>query len=185
MSKDIREKLEKELKSAPKKFVVQIESSAENYNDVLQTSLDFLLEEKNSRGIYVTLNKPVTVLAKELEGKKIDSKRLFFIDGITGTTAKKEEPENFVILSGPTALTELSIEITKAKETGKFDFLLFDTISTLLIYNSQKRSLQFAYFLLTKLKDFALSGIIIYLKSDLEKEVFESVAHLGDKTLRF
>ncbi len=183
----VKEKLEKELESAPKNFIVQVESPSEEYNTVIDTSIEFLLKDKDAKKIiYVTLNKPVSMLLHGFEAKKIDSNRFFFIDGISGSSQRREsDDKKFVVLSGPTALTELSIEITKAKETGQFDYIFFDTISTLLIYNSPKRCLQFSYFLLTKLRDFELSGLIIYLKSDLEKEVFEGVAHLSDKVLRF
>ena len=186
MSTAVSEKLEKELESAPKNFIVQIESPPEEYNSVIETSLNFLLKKKDGKIIYVTLNKPISAILSGFEAKKIDSSRFFFIDGISGATQTKESiDKKFVVLSGPTALTELSIEITKAKETRKYNYVFFDALSTLLIYNSQKRCLQFSYFLLTKLRDYEFSGIIIYLKSELEKEVFESVAHLSDKTLRF
>ena len=182
----IKEKLEKELESAPENFIVQIEIPSEEYNTVVDSSLNFLLKHNDSKIIYVTMNKPVSMILQNFESKHIDPKRFFFIDGISGSSQRKEsDDKKFVTLGGPTALTELSIEITKAKDTGKFDFIFFDTLSTLLIYNSPKRCLQFSYFLLTKLRDFKLSGIIVYLKSELEKEVFESVAHLSDKALRF
>ncbi len=186
MSTAVSEKLEKALETAPKNFIIQIESPAEEYNSVIETSLNFLLKNKDAKIIYVTLNKPVSMILNNFAAKKIDTSRFFFIDGISGAAQTKESiDKKFVVLSGPTALTELSIEITKAKETGKYNYVFFDALSTMLIYNSQKRCLQFSYFLLTKLRDYEFCGIIIYLKSELEKEVFDSVAHLSDKALRF
>lgn len=182
----VHEKLEKELKGAPKKFIAQIECTAENYKEIADTSIKFLLENKKARGIYVTFNKPVFVLMDFLQSKGIETDRLFFIDGISGATQNQlTGKNNFAVLSGPTALTELSIEITRAKETGQYEFILFDALSTILIYNSQKRTIQFTYFLMTKLRDYNFSGVVLFIKSELEKEVFDSVAHLTDLQLKF
>jgi len=184
VAKEFQEKLEKELKGITKNFVVQIESASEDYTEVVESSLRYLLKDKKARGVYVTLNKPALTLINQLENKNIDTKRLFFIDGISGEPEKTGN-EHFVVLSGPTALTELGIEMAKAKETGKYDFIFFDALSTLLIYNSVDRCLQFSYFLLAKLRSYNLSGIVIYIKSDLEKKIFDSVIHLTDKAVRF
>ena len=167
---EIREKivgLVKKLKDKEIHIVVSDDKQYSKVNDILLT---IMIKEQKLRCIYVSLNKEYSALQKRLCGLGIDDSKIFFIDGISKTTGKTVKANNCTFLSGPQSLTELSLAITAAINTGKFDFLFFDSISTLLIYNNVKTTEKFSHYMTSKIRDNNLGSIFISLKKDKETE---------------
>ena len=82
---------------------------------------------------------------------------------------KKKTPENagkVFYLSGPESLTDLSIAITVATNTGKYGFLLIDSLSTLLIYNDAHNTQKFAHYLISKMSSYGMTLAILTLDED-------------------
>ena len=111
----------------------------EEYHIANEIILDYFIRKLNKKGIYVTLNKPYNNLSESLKKRSIDSSSLYFIDGTskTGSEGKVTSgKENYTYINNPESLTELSLVITNMSNTGKYQFLFFDSITTLLVYNS-------------------------------------------------
>ena len=93
---------------------------------------------KVPHGIYVTLNKPYGVLAKNFEKSGIPVDSLFFVDGITNVPVAQEEHDH-ECLGSSIDLSSLCIATSKAVNRIPEDkFLVLDSLSTLLIYNDSK-----------------------------------------------
>jgi len=86
-------------------------------------------------GIYVSLNKNQKRMKKLLDERKIDVKKIFFIDCVS--SGKVEED---VLQISPTQLNDLSYAVNSfMKEILGEKFLIIDALSVLLIYNNENQ----------------------------------------------
>ena len=153
-------------------------SPLDKYNEVNKEILNYLNISKKLTGVYVSLNKDYKEITSELEKIKINTSNLFFIIGIE--KSRKIEADNCVYTQGPQALTELSLTITNIINTGKFDYIFFDSISTVLMYNNLGVSQKFSTYIINKLKQNDLLGIIISLNEVQSNKIIPTIAQLCD-----
>lgn len=63
-------------------------------------------------------------------------------------------------------------------------FIFVDSINTMLIHNSPEIFSKFVYSLLIKMHSNLVSGILIILKDDASKKVYNEIAQLCDKIIK-
>jgi KaiC/GvpD/RAD55 family RecA-like ATPase len=121
------------------------------------------LQALGYEGIYITLSKDYKELTKIFREQGIDMGKLAFIDGVSqmyGIGAV--DAPNVKYISGPISLDGIVAAITDIipaiKAEKKFVFL--DSITTVLLYNSLERTLQFSEFLTTSLKHLQVGGVV-------------------------
>lgn len=138
----------------------------------------------SQKGIcYVSLNKPYTNLVKELALDNKAIKRFLFIDAITETVKKPKPNERVIFVSSPNALTELSIIMVKALETDKVDYMVFDSLSTLLVYEDAATAIKFTHNIIVKLRTTKTKGIFTILKGDITKSLMKDLSMFVDKVV--
>jgi len=153
-----------------------------NYNQINNIIRKYLSEHLS--GIYVTLNKSHPSLLQELKNNKIDTSKLYFIDSVCKKIAKKlKEEVNCVDIEGVESLTELSLAISSASHTGKFKFLIFDSITTLLIYHDQETAEKFISYLINKLKSLDMSIILISIDEEKSNKIVDFISQFADKII--
>lgn len=136
------------------------------------------------RGIYVTLNKPYSVLSKNFDKAGISAQSLFFVDGITNVPAVQEHATHTCLGSG-VDLSNLCIGISRA--VGKFTeekFLFLDSLSTLLIYNDSKAVAKFAHLLTEKMRRWNSSGSLLTVEMNAERDVVSQLAPFCDTVVK-
>lgn len=139
---------------------------------------------KSPQGVYVTLNKPFSVLTKNFEKAGIPSSSLFFVDGITNVPAL-EEDESHTCLGSGIDLSNLCIGISRAVGKLKEEkFLLLDSLSTLLIYNDSKAVSKFAHLLTEKMRRWNTQGSLLTVEMNAEKDVVSQLAPFCDKVVK-
>jgi archaellum biogenesis ATPase FlaH len=137
-----------------------------------------------SRGIYVTLNKPYAVLAKNFEKSGIPVNSLFFVDGITHVPAIQEDSDH-ACLGSSVGLSNLCIETSKAISRFTEDkFLFLDSLSTLLIYNEPKAVAKFAHLFTEKMRRWGTSGTLLTVDMNAERDVVSQLAPFCDKVVK-
>lgn len=140
--------------------------------------------KKLPRGIYVTLNKPFSVLMKTFENAGVPAESLFFVDGITNVPALEEGKDHACLGSG-VGLSNLCIGISKAVNMFEGEkFLLLDSLSTLLIYNDPKSVSKFAHLLTEKMRRWNTSGSLLTVEMNAEKDVVSQLAPFCDKVVK-
>jgi len=186
MTAALKNKILKKIESLKRKNGIYLFiSPAEYYNLINSTILAYYTKTRKKSGIYVTLNKSFKSISASLNEEGIDVSRLYFIDGITRTENNNAKDKNCTFISSPHALTELSLAITTATNTGKFDFLFFDSINTLLIYNDLKTTQKFAHYVITKMREANLGGIIFSLDEASGKNVIPAITQFCDDSIKF
>ena len=184
IDKAIQNKLEKEFSSFKKKSeIVLIRTNSEKYNAVIDAALYTIVNKIKFNGIYVTMNLGYDEINDRLKESKVNTSKIYFIDGISSKMTEKPSADNLDLLQGPSSLTELSLAMTEAANTGKFNFILLDSLTTMLIYNDTRTTQRFAHFILSKMRNLGIGGIIFAIDSKEASEIIPSIASFCNKTI--
>jgi hypothetical protein len=153
------------------------------YQDAVLALLRYFTA-KVPRGIYVSLNKPFSVLSKTFEKSGIAPSSLFFVDGITNVPSIQEEKDHACLGSG-VDLSNLCIGISKAVNAISEDkFLFLDSLSTLFIYNDPKAVAKFAHLLTEKMRRWNTPCSLLTVEMNTERDVVSQLAPFCDKVVK-
>lgn len=180
-------KIKKKIKELPKEYIALIFTSSEDYVILYYDVLEFLLNELNSSGIAVTINKPAKALANHLKDRNIDLSNFYIIDCVSKAVGVQNEVKNCLYVNSPSNLTQLNISIKKQFEKLKNkekSFLIFDSLSTLLIYNSTGSVLKFINFLTSRMKGLNIGGVFITVEEGLDKNFVSQIIQFCDAVIR-
>jgi len=152
------------------------------YNETL-TQITKQLTTSNERICYVSLNRPYYNIVKNFQSAGIDISNFFFIDAITQTAEIPDKIHDCVFVSSPGSLTELSLAISNLLERDKFDYLIFDSLSTLLVYESDTTVTKFVHSLMAKIRVVGCMAIFTCLKQDNGSVLMRDINMFADKIL--
>lgn len=145
-------------------IVLLLMPSAE-YNEIMVETLKQLSDKSIA---YVTLNKTVDALKEIFEKNEVDIKNVIFIDAISKTIKKAPSQSDQVFYcSSPGALTEISLVISKFLKHN-FDYLIFDSLTNLSIYQKKAPVTKFVSSLINKIKTGKTKAIFYALEGDDE-----------------
>lgn len=168
-------KIEREI---VKNKILMLSVSSKNYRGATGDLIDFSKNFKKT--CYVTLNDPSDSIISKL-GK--DSKRVYFIDCVTSTVKKPADREGVIYVSSPRALTEISIALKKAIDGFKMDFVIFDSVSALLVYEKSLSAMKFVHNMVLMLRESNMSVVFVILKEDVSEELMKDLSMFVDKVV--
>lgn len=146
------------------------------------------VEKMKTRICYVCMSKPYTDVVRDLKDKGIDTANFFFIDVLTSHYKKPAPVSNCIFVPEPTDLVKIRLAIMKAVEDKKCSVILFDTISTLLIYQEISSIVKFTHHLLVEETQENTKKLFIILKEDSvpneeNQRLVKDLTMFADKTL--
>lgn len=151
--------------------------------DIVKTMAD-----KGYHVIIVTTNQPSEVLKKNYEKSGIDLSRLFFIDAITGYAIGTNPPAERGIryISNPSNLTDLGIAITGAMTEfeDKHPCILFDSVSTMLIYLPSVNISKFIHYISNRLRLTETPGIFLAVGKGLDPMMISNLSTFMDDIIQ-
>lgn len=134
---------------------------SENYNNILER-VPKLLGTKGSV-CYITTNKTFESLNEFFRKKKVNTENIIFIDAISKSfKSAPDQSDSVYYISSPGALTELSLTISKFLRHD-FDFIIFDTITNLMVYNKEDAVEKFLRSLIDKIKETKTKAVFFAL----------------------
>jgi len=170
----------KELKKGA--IAVVIIPNAQYTNDVLDIAR--FLSQNHKPVCYINFNRPFSSLAMSLKNKGIDNNNFLFIDAVTKAASQKPEgTDNCIFISSASALTQLSLVIDKALKTGKINSILFDSLSTILIYNKSAVACKFVHDIINKIRNSNVTTVFTALEGDAKSELLNEVSMFIDKII--
>lgn len=170
------------LKIKSKKGIYTFISKAEDYSAVNQEIMLFLTKNQKSSGIYVTLNKSHCHLAKELENRGINTKKILFIDN--NEEGNGCGAQNCIFLGRNKSLTALSMAMTEASKNPSMKFIFFDSLTTLLIYNELETTKRFVHYFINKIKNLDILMIIMSVEEEKTKKLVPILYQFCDGVIK-
>jgi len=151
--------------------------------DIVQT-----MAEKGYHIIIITTNQPFEVLKKNYEKAGIDVSRLDFIDTITSYATGRKPPgeQNVRFIGSPSSLTELGIAITGVltEFSDKNPCILFDSISTMLIYLPSASISKFIHNISNRLRLVNTPGIFLAVGKGLDPMMISNLSTFMDDIIQ-
>jgi hypothetical protein len=147
-----------------------------NVDAVQEEVISLLKALQEKPGIYISLNKPQRILEPIFERNGISLDKLFFIDCVTQT---QTNPEVLHILPNKLETIKYALETFMQEIKGK-KYLLFDALSTFLIYNDEKKVAQFIKDL-TLLANQTDVDVIAVTPETKGEELLEKIYNFFDK----
>lgn len=152
------------------------------------TTIAKQLSDSYSKVCYVSLNKLYQPLIRSLQATQVDTKKFYFIDGITKTAvADPGNVPNCLFVSGPDKITELGIAIQKTVNQQKSEVLLFDSLSTLLVYKNVQVVKQFVHSIVGQVSVANCVAAFTCLEGKTENDLIkdlsmfvDNIAHIKD-----
>ncbi len=151
------------------------------YNSII---LDILRNLSGKKICYVTLNKTYNSLNEIFNKKKIKTGGISFIDTISKTIKDMPNRKNkCYFCSSPGALTEISITISKVLEHD-FDYLVFDSLANLLIYQDNDSVAKFLLKISNKIRESNTKAIFYALNVKEQGELIKEAGIFVDKVIK-
>jgi len=148
-------------------------------------AVEKVLKELSKQSLcYVTLNKTAGAVKDSIGKKSKNIDNLVIVDAISRTiTDKPEERDDCLFVRSPSALTELSLSISKFLEHD-FQYLIFDSLTDLLIYQKESPIAKFASNLISKIKSTNTKAVLFALDLKDHSELIQQISIFADQVVR-
>ena len=150
-----------------------------DYNDVV---IDTIKKLSNESVGYVTLNKTFESLKETFSKKGVDLKNVVFVDAITRTIKEAKDTDNCYFVNSPGALTELSLTISKFLRHN-FHYIIFDSITNLLIYSKKAPVAMFLSSIVNKIKASKTKAVFYALSIEEQDTLIKESSMFVDKVV--
>lgn len=185
MKKGVGAELQAKLKNM-KEYIALATVPASSYQSTNIEFVKHFTEVEGIPGVYVTLNKPYATIEGILKRAKVDTRMVIFIDAVTKTAGGElKKTKNCLYIGSPERLSDISIAMDQAVRAIPLEekFVLFDSLSTLLLYNDPETVAQFIHFLAGKMRVWKIKGIIISLEKGANKALISKLTQVCDIVL--
>jgi archaellum biogenesis ATPase FlaH len=176
----MKERMENEVLSLPKDFVVLTIFPREAYQELNMHLLRILLKDKDKYGAYIAINKAPENLINIMDENKIAHQNLFFLDCVTQNA---KEQSNCVYLGGPQSLTKIAIALEPVYKSQDHSFIFLDSLNALEAYHEPAKVIRFARSLIEQIREHKKTGVMIGLHEDTDHTIVSELSLVCDKVL--
>lgn len=179
-------KIGSELDALPDFYMVLMLVKPERYQDVSVELTRYFVEDQKLSGLYVTLNKPYADVADNFLSERINTDNIRFIDGISKLTGRNMPiGRNIEFVDSPQALAQITSAMQQFLSMGGENrFLVFDSMSTLLVYYDIEPVGKFAHFMIGMIRKWKLKGVMLMIESEEKKGAIDMLSLFCDKVVR-
>ena len=149
-----------------------------------------LIRELSTHGyhtIVITTNFPYSILQKLYAEGGIGLSTVSFVDAVTRNSVGSAENIPGVVryINNPANLTDLGIAVTEVlkEHSGKKVCILYDSISTMLIYLSSQNISKFIHFVTNKLRIMDISGVFLAVEKGLDPMLMTQLTTFVDTVI--
>ncbi len=185
----VRDRLKVAFKGMGSNNVILVSSKSENHEYVVSNLLDILVKERGMGGVYISVTRPYDFVASKMEALSIPSSDVYFIDCISMMAGKTHQSgnQNVAFIENPSSLEEVSMYLDKmlAKVRNQKRFIIMDSLSSLLIYNTDKTVKEFTHYLINKVRLDNIEGVILSIEKKEAEELVKTLTPMCDVEMRF
>lgn len=137
--------------------------------------------------VVITTNFPFSILTKLYTQSGIPSGSISFIDAVTRNSIGNAENVPGIVryINNPANLTDLGIAVTEVlkEQSGKKVCIMFDSVSTMLIYLSSANISKFIHFVTNKLRLMEVSGVFLAVEKGLDPMLMSQLTTFVDRVI--
>lgn len=164
-------------------------SKNESHAAVIPTVLDVLIRKRGMAGVYISVSRPHESILSMMHAAGIPASDIQFIDCISSMTGKVPQAAggNVVFVENPSSLEEVSMYLDKSLKsiTNPKKFIILDSLSSMLIYNSDKSVKEFTHFIINRMRLENIAGIILCTEKKEAEDLIRTLAPMCDAEMRF
>jgi hypothetical protein len=149
-----------------------------------------LIREMSTLGyhtVVITTNFPYSVLIKQYAQNGIPSDSYSFIDAVTRNSIGSAEDIPGIVryINNPANLTDMGIAITEVlrEHSEQKVCIMYDSVSTLLIYLSSANISKFIHFVTNKLRLMDVSGVFLAVEKGLDPMLMTQLTTFVDSVI--
>lgn len=176
--------MKKELKEAldgiNEDFISLVILPGKGYKEITMDILKILIKKNKMDGAYLSMNSPYKVVSGLMMKNKINPDNLLFIDCVT---AKEQNVHNCVFLRSLESLTHIGICLEPIYKIKQHEFIFLDSLNALSVYHGEKTVIRFVRFLIERMREHDLVGVIVALDDKTDREIIGELAPLCDKVI--
>jgi hypothetical protein len=132
---------------------------------------------------YVTLNKTAKSLMEIFKKNHVTLENIVFIDAISNTIMKVPKQDDACYYSkSPGSLTEISLLMSKFLR-HEFDYLIFDSVTNLLIYQKKAPVAKFISSIINKIKASKTKAVFYALNVKEQESLIQESGMFVDKVV--
>jgi len=152
----------------------------ESYVDISSELPVEIVNEWGLEGIFVSANKPYLTVEESFRDAGILDK-IIFVDCASRLAGDNPSGKRVVLINNPADLTQLTINITKIIEKfGERKFLIFDSLTTLLIYSEFSLLTRFVHSLGLIMKARKVTTFFLAVEQEATKEMLKFLSSIAD-----
>jgi hypothetical protein len=176
MKKELRDALE----GVNEDFVSLVILPSRGYKDLTMDILKVLTKKNKMEGAYVAMNSPYKVVNNLMKKNALKPDKLLFVDCVT---AKDQKVDNCIFLRSLESLTHIGICLEPIYKIKKHEFIFLDSLNALSAYHGEKTIIRFVRFLIERMREHDLVGVIVALEEKTDKGIIGELAPLCDKVI--
>jgi hypothetical protein len=137
--------------------------------------------------IVITTNFPYSILTKMYLQSGVPLNSVSFIDSVTRKSVGSAQNTPGIVryISNPANLTDMGIAVSEVlrEQSGKKVCIMFDSVSTMLIYLSSGNISKFIHFLTNKLRLMDISGVFLAIEKGLDPMLLTQLTTFVDSVV--
>lgn len=178
------EKFTEELNNCLKGGIVLIETTPSKILEVHLAAVKFLSKKKYTQ-IILSTTRPCKNLLNLYQENNINTGKLIILSTCCDENESGKENNNVIHIKNNSSLLEIAFSLSECMKLIKAKKTIFiDSINTLLIHNEPNTLAKFIHSILTKMRTNNVSGLLISLELEIDKEVRAEIAQLCDKVIK-
>lgn len=153
------------------------------YQEKLLEIVKNAVQEFKGRLLYVSINKPAEKIIDTLRKNGIATGGLLFIDAVS-KDIRADVPSNGVVyIDSPQNFGQFNAELSQIIEKERFECIIFDSLSTILLYQPDLAIVKFAHDLIAKLIVAHACGKFTCLIEDMNSTLVKDVSMFADDVI--
>ena len=157
-----------------------------NYQDLIQALFELIKSNPEDAWVYVNITKPYDTLIKQF-GYLQNIKNVKFIDCVSRAAGINKTGPNCIFIESPTMLEKLGLEIMnifKEVDENVKKYLVFDSLSNLIIYNDPEIVTEFFNHIINRTRAKDIHTISLAIEEEGIDKHLNRLVYLTDKILK-
>ena len=178
----MKKRLEKEIKNMKDSDIILTLLPKENFDELNLHVVKTIMDKKKVGGAYVAVNKPYESIIKNMQKRKIDHSKLFFVDCVTEDDGKIS---NVAFIKSAQSLTNIGISLDHIYKSSAHSFIFIDSLDALSLYHDTDMIIKFARSIINRMRQHGKCGFMISLHEGTDPRIISELEVVCDKIIRF